>query len=407
MHQLILGLPWLEVHDPTIQWHTGHIQFNSQHCNLHCLPTPHDVFAKNTIIALTDHNLHIPVTHTTPEAKIPTRGLKDSAGWDLYSIEDVTFKPGHRTLVDTSISITLPKGTYGCIAPQSGLAWKHGVTVGAGVIDRDYTGTLKVLLFNQGTTTMMLHKGDCIAQLIPEKYNSNILKEVNQIPNTERDTAGFSSTGISYMESDLVEIYAIDLMPTASEETIQATLSPEYHHKAHMFDPEGPLKQQLHNQPSKDFELQLDPTKPLPKPSWPYHMNPAEWQDWMVWWDMMLNTGMISKAPVNMPLAAPFFFIWKDGTQQPVINYQKLNDITIKDSFPLPCINETLECMHGAKFFSKFNLKMGYNSVLRRKIDGKLPSWHLTVLMLWTWWCSDSQMPPHISSNGCLKYSNQ
>ena len=71
-HQLILGLPWLEAHDPTVHWRTGHIQFNSQHCNLHCLPTPHDIFAKNAVIALTDHEPHIPVTCTSPEAKIPT-----------------------------------------------------------------------------------------------------------------------------------------------------------------------------------------------------------------------------------------------------------------------------------------------------------------------------------------------
>ena len=243
-HQLILGLPWLEAHDPTVHWCTGHIQFNSQHCNLHCLPTPHDVFAKNAMIALTEHEPHIPVTRVTPEAKIPTWGSKDSASWDLYSIENVTFKPGHRTLVDTRISIALLEGTYGRIALRSGLAWKHGVTVGAGVIDRGYTGMLKVLLFNQGTTTVTLQKGDCIAQLVPEKYNSNTLKEVNQITDMERGTGGFSSTGVNFMEPDLVEIYAIDLMPTATEETICAALSPEYHHKVHMFDPEGPLKQQ-------------------------------------------------------------------------------------------------------------------------------------------------------------------
>ena len=183
------------------------------------------------------------------------------------------------------------------------------------MIYRDYSGMLKVLLFNQGITTMTLQKGDCIAQLILEKYNSDLLKEVNQIPKTERDTAGFGSTGISYMEPDLVEIYAIDLMPMVSEETICAALSLEYHHKAHMFNPKGLLKQQPRDQLGKDFKLQLDPTKPLPKPSRPYHMNPAERQDWMVWRDTMLNAGMISKAPANTPLAAPFFFMWKkDGT---------------------------------------------------------------------------------------------
>jgi hypothetical protein len=78
----------------------------------------------------------------------------------------------------------------------------------------------------------------------------------------------------------------------------------------------------------------------------------------------MLKAGLISKAPANTPVAAPFFFVWKkDGTQQPVINYWQLNDITVKDSFPLPCIDEMLERMQGSQIFSKFNLKKGYNQL--------------------------------------------
>src|SRR5258708_10113296 len=78
----------------------------------------------------------------------------------------------------------------------------------------------------------------------------------------------------------------------------------------------------------------------------------------------MLKAGLISKAPANVPTAAPFFFVWKkDGTQQPVIDYRKLNDITIKDSFPLPHIDKMLERMQGSKIFSKFNLKMDYNQL--------------------------------------------
>jgi dUTP pyrophosphatase len=53
-------------------------------------------------------------------------------------------------VVDTGISVELPVGTYGRVVPQSGLALKHGITIGAGVIDQDYTGNIKVLIFNQG-----------------------------------------------------------------------------------------------------------------------------------------------------------------------------------------------------------------------------------------------------------------
>ena len=242
------------------------------------------------------------------------------------------------------ISFTLPEGTYGQIAPCSGLAWKHGITLGTGVIDRDFTGNIKVLLFNQGNTTVRLRKGDRIAQLIPENYNSGPLREVNRIPDTERNTNGFGSTGLNAMEPDMVEIYAIDLMPTASAEALKELMPTNYHRKLHMFDPEGPLRQPPQEWPDYDFELQLDPDKPLPKPSKPYHMNPAERADWIKWRDTMLTAGMISPAPASTPLAAPFFFVWKkDSTRRPVIDYCKLNDITIKDSFPLPRIDETLE----------------------------------------------------------------
>ena len=67
-HQVILGLPWLEAHDPMITWSTGHIQFMSPHCNTHCLPQPHDVFAKTTNISINTSDIGIPIIHKSPEA---------------------------------------------------------------------------------------------------------------------------------------------------------------------------------------------------------------------------------------------------------------------------------------------------------------------------------------------------
>jgi hypothetical protein len=134
-HWIILGLPWLQAHDPEIQWSTGRIQFTSPHCSVSCLPQPHDIFAKQESIQLNATDVSISVTLRHPEARIPTWGSSDSAGWDLYSTHDVTIQPGHRILINTGIAIQLPKGTYGHIAPHSGLAWKQGLTTGAGVID--------------------------------------------------------------------------------------------------------------------------------------------------------------------------------------------------------------------------------------------------------------------------------
>ena len=71
-HRLILGLPWLQVHNPEIQWSSGHIQFVSQYCNTNCFAQPNDMFAKQTPIYLNAADVIIPVMCCHPDAKIPT-----------------------------------------------------------------------------------------------------------------------------------------------------------------------------------------------------------------------------------------------------------------------------------------------------------------------------------------------
>lgn len=101
------------------------------------------------------------------DAHLPTRGSDGAVGYDLYSSEDaiVPCQAG-RALVSTGIALSIPDGLYGRVAPRSGLAVKHCINVGAGVIDPDYTGEVKVVLFNHGTEDFEIKKGERIAQLI-------------------------------------------------------------------------------------------------------------------------------------------------------------------------------------------------------------------------------------------------
>jgi len=69
-------------------------------------------------------------------------------------------------LVDTGIAIGLPRGTYGWLAARSGMASKHGIAVGGGVIDADYTGEIEQILGNHGNTNYEYKAGNCIALLI-------------------------------------------------------------------------------------------------------------------------------------------------------------------------------------------------------------------------------------------------
>eukprot|EP01084_Bolivina_argentea_P250673 420101_1 len=83
----------------------------------------------------------------TENAVIPSKGSLMSAGYDLYSGYDVLIPARGKALAKTDIAMAIPEGCYGRIAPRSGLAWKHHIDIGAGVIDADYRGNVGVVMF--------------------------------------------------------------------------------------------------------------------------------------------------------------------------------------------------------------------------------------------------------------------
>jgi len=132
-----------------------------------------------------------------PQAKLPTRGSAKAAGHDLYANEERTLPARGQEVVTTGIAITPPQGTYGRIAPRSGMAVKHQIAVNAGVIDSDYTGELKVVLANMSDQDYPIQKGDRIAQLITEKIVESDCYEVPKLEETKRGQPRFGSTGTS------------------------------------------------------------------------------------------------------------------------------------------------------------------------------------------------------------------
>jgi len=88
------------------------------------------------------------VKRLSKDAVVPQRGSKHAAGYDICSSEDCIVPARSRYCVKTDLAVAIPSGHYGRIAPRSGLALKHGIDVGAGVIDEDYRGSLGIILFN-------------------------------------------------------------------------------------------------------------------------------------------------------------------------------------------------------------------------------------------------------------------
>ena len=123
-------------------------------------------------------------------AIIPTRASKESAGLDLYSSIDIDIEVGSIKKVNTGICISLPKNPYGSIKDKSSLASKGLLTLG-GVIDKDYTGEIIVIMTSLIETIKIKRKQQKIAPLIVSNIMYPEIKKVKFLKDTERNNKGF------------------------------------------------------------------------------------------------------------------------------------------------------------------------------------------------------------------------
>lgn len=145
-------------------------------------------------------NVSIETKLEDPKAK-PLRGHASDAGADLFSSESTIIYPGEQQLIDTGVAVKIPLGNAGLVIPRSSQGKiRVQIANGIGLIDSDYRGNIKVLLFNAGTEPYEIHKYITrIAQLVilavalPHFLPGEDGSEWND---TVRGTGGFGSTGV-------------------------------------------------------------------------------------------------------------------------------------------------------------------------------------------------------------------
>lgn len=126
----------------------------------------------------------------------PKRTSSGAAGYDLYSKESGVLKAMSYKVFDTGVTLEIPSGFYGKIFSRSGLCAKHGIEAGAGVIDEDYRGVIKVILFNRTDKDYEVNNGDRVAQIVFMRYENFTMKKVDSLNETTRGEGGIGSTGV-------------------------------------------------------------------------------------------------------------------------------------------------------------------------------------------------------------------
>ncbi|KAK9160947.1 hypothetical protein Syun_007288 [Stephania yunnanensis] len=121
-----------------------------------------------------------------------------------------------------------------------------------------------------------------------------------------------------------------------------------------------------------EFIIELIPGTQLIA-SRPYRMLPSEHEEVRRQLDDLLEKGFIH--PNMSPWGAPVLFVKKkDGSMRMCIDYRKLNQVTVKNRYPLPRIDDLFDHLTGAKFFSKIDLRSGYHQLKIREEDVKKTS---------------------------------
>lgn len=133
----------------------------------------------------------------------PAIGSELAAGMDLRIFlgpradAAVEIHPGATVMLDTGVSIELPPGWVGLIAPRSSTGkLQIQLENTLGVIDADYRGVIRARLYNFGTETQILYNFDRVMQMVVVPHaNPAMFELVDELSETVRGNGGFGSSG--------------------------------------------------------------------------------------------------------------------------------------------------------------------------------------------------------------------
>ena len=143
-------------------------------------------------------SVEVLLTRLDPDVPVPSYAMPGDAGADLVTTSDVVIQPGERAVIGTGIALALPDGYAGFVHPRSGLAARVGLSVvnTPGTIDSGYRGEIRICLINHDLREpVVLRRGDRVAQLVVQRVEHAVFREVAGLADSERNTGGYGSTG--------------------------------------------------------------------------------------------------------------------------------------------------------------------------------------------------------------------
>ena len=228
---------------------------------------------------------------------------------------------------------------------------------------------------------------DCNMQAVRErrkrhKTNAKIRKKLPVLPEdteneeSEETVEEGERVFVTFFRTNAVRNFWINAASTVSQKLAEQSKSKEpksfeesvpssYHNYKDVFDKES--FDQLPDKKQWDHAIELKPgSEPFRSKIYPLSGNEQVELDAFI--EENLKSGRIR--PSKSPMASPVFFIKKkDGSLRLVQDYRKLNSMTVKNSYPLPLIHDIVNKLKKAKYFTKLDVRWGYNNVRIKEGD--------------------------------------
>ena len=305
---IILGLPWLREHNPEVDWKTGDVTMSR--CSQNCRTCFLENRQKRKLVKQKEEKLRVCRVGPMPEADVPERTtiIRSLEEWIEETEEDE---------IEKILGMTMD--------PESEDEIEEGDRIFYTVLHPEPQGHTRTKGRTRTNGQEHIRAYSTISTRLAEAWHKQ-----NDVPKTI---------------PELVPQYLHDFEDVFAKESFDS----------------------LPEQRRWDHGIELVPGAE-PSSCKIYPLSPNEQEELDKFLEEHLASGRIR--PSKSPMASPFFFVKKkDGRLRPIQDYRKLNLITVKNAYPLPLVSDLVNQLRGARYFTKLDVRWGYNNVRIKKGD--------------------------------------
>lgn len=127
--------------------------------------------------------------------RMPVKSHLPDVGLDIFTPKEFWLRPLETITVGLELAVSIPEGFAGMLVPRSSIT-ERGMIVQTAVIDPDYTGEIHLIITNCSNDVQHIEKGQRVCSLVVYSVLNAKIEEVEEMPETERNTKGLGSSGL-------------------------------------------------------------------------------------------------------------------------------------------------------------------------------------------------------------------